>query len=429
MALQKQTYDYSILSSGWISRRSLIQINKSSATSTWASQYILNLNTNNDGGGCDSTACWYAASEEAVGTYMDPRNFLNPNYIFMFESNEYDSSVQNIEGLNKILAGSFMDSSSNYYSAYALENNALYGDTLMSAAVQSGISPYVLAARIKQEIGINGSSIISGTVPNYLNLYNYYNISASGNNPVVNGLIFAANSGWNTRINAIIGGAQFIGENYKGTEYTQKWDVIGNDYVNYSDFFNKQYMQNIQAPANQTTTIYNAYLSNNNLSFPFVFSIPVYKNMPNSQTTISAAIINANYSYSDSYIGDVKNGSTVNTIKYNLKIAGENISVSVKGKDGVTDLNDSSRIGTGDILIISDGVNTETLRIVIYGDTNGDGNISAVDYVNIKNNIMGSTSLNGYYKIASDVNKDGNISAVDYVNIKNYIMGVASLIK
>ena len=36
---------------------------------------------------------------------------------------------------------------------------------------------------------------------------------------------------------------------------------------------------------------------------------------------------------------------------------------------------------------------------------------------------MSSGSLNGSYKLAADVNKDGSISAVDYVNVKNYIMG------
>ena len=36
---------------------------------------------------------------------------------------------------------------------------------------------------------------------------------------------------------------------------------------------------------------------------------------------------------------------------------------------------------------------------------------------------MATSKLEGAYLKAADVNKDGNISAVDYVKIKNYIMG------
>ena len=54
---------------------------------------------------------------------------------------------------------------------------------------------------------------------------------------------------------------------------------------------------------------------------------------------------------------------------------------------------------------------------------------TAVDYVRIKNYIMGSGSLEGAYRLAADVNNDNNVSAVDYVNIKNYIMGGNTVIK
>lgn len=41
---------------------------------------------------------------------------------------------------------------------------------------------------------------------------------------------------------------------------------------------------------------------------------------------------------------------------------------------------------------------------------------------------MGSSGLNGSFKEAADVNKDGKISAVDYVNVKNHIMGSSSVL-
>ena len=60
---------------------------------------------------------------------------------------------------------------------------------------------------------------------------------------------------------------------------------------------------------------------------------------------------------------------------------------------------------------------------VLYGDINGDGKITAVDYVAIKNYIMKRTNLDSVYKEAADVDKSGGITAVDYVRVKNNIMG------
>ncbi len=89
----------------------------------------------------------------------------------------------------------------------------------------------------------------------------------------------------------------------------------------------------------------------------------------------------------------------------------------------------SDKIGTGTTVVIQSGNLQETYSIVIYGDVDGDGLISAVDYVLVKNHIMGSNILNGANSLAADVNRDGVISAVDYVNIKNYIMGTNHVIQ
>lgn len=61
--------------------------------------------------------------------------------------------------------------------------------------------------------------------------------------------------------------------------------------------------------------------------------------------------------------------------------------------------------------------------ISILGDVNGDGKISALDYVKIKNHIMKTNVMNNEVNlIAADVNDDSKISALDYVRIKNRIM-------
>lgn len=62
-------------------------------------------------------------------------------------------------------------------------------------------------------------------------------------------------------------------------------------------------------------------------------------------------------------------------------------------------------------------------KVAVLADVNGDGKISALDYVKIKNHIMKTNLINSdVYLTAADVNDDGKISALDYVRIKNYIM-------
>lgn len=104
------------------------------------------------------------------------------------------------------------------------------------------------------------------------------------------------------------------------------------------------------------------------------------------------------------------------------------IKAKLEGNGGIVSFS-SDKIGTGTTITIKSGNLQETYSIVIYGDVDGDGLISAVDYVLVKNHIMGSNVLSGASAIAADVNRDGLISAVDYVNIKNYIMGSNNVIQ
>lgn len=51
---------------------------------------------------------WVAASSDIIRYYMDPRNFLDETYVFQFLSHEYDANTQTIEGLNSLVAGTFL---------------------------------------------------------------------------------------------------------------------------------------------------------------------------------------------------------------------------------------------------------------------------------------------------------------------------------
>lgn len=131
---------------------------------------------------------WVSASEEAVEYYMDPRNFLNEQYIFQFESTAYDSSHTK-EGVEAILKNTWMyDSAITYLNTVGdkktYEENGVavkYSDYILKSAEDSGLSAYYIASKIVQEVGSSSSSNAggsSGTNAPYNGIYNYYNIGA-----------------------------------------------------------------------------------------------------------------------------------------------------------------------------------------------------------------------------------------------------------
>ena len=234
---------------------------------------------------------WYAVNSSTVAYYMDPRNFLTDMYIFQFESLVYNPEIQTISGVESLLGD-------NYLSSYAVD--------FITAAEKSGVSSIYLAALAYQEVG-GGSVATSGEGFTYNELntkyaslkgvwidggfYNVFNIGAgTDKSPAQNSVVYAmgGESGtettfgrpWDTMTKAIEGGAEFIGEKYitKGQYniYLKKFNVISD----YWDVFSHQYQSNIKASAEEGNNVYRSYNSLNLLNSDFVFSIPVYNNMP-----------------------------------------------------------------------------------------------------------------------------------------------------
>lgn len=141
---------------------------------------------------------------------------------------------------------------------------------------------------------------------------------------------------------------------------------------------------------------------------------------------IDAKINSAGYTVSSSYLTKLTLSTKVSD--FTTKIT----KVDGAAKVTITDASSKAKattsiLVTGDKITVASGSESKTYTVVIYGDVNGDGKISSLDYVKVKNMIMGTTSLSGAYKLAADVNKDGSVKATDYVKIKNHIMGTSTI--
>ncbi len=240
----------------------------------------------------DNETGWYQANTQTVAYYMDPRNFLNEENVFMFEALSYDSKTQTIDGVQKILKGSFMDG----VNIKNTENKDVsYAQAYIDAGIKANVSPYHLASRTVQEVGKNGSGSTSGKYKakdgtDYSGYYNFYNIGASaGSDPIANGLKYAKGTTssdanktkymlpWNSQYKAIVGGAKWIGNGYinekQDTLYYQKFNVVNQVWWH-------QYMANISAPYSESISIRNTYYDLGILDNSFTFLIPYYRNMP-----------------------------------------------------------------------------------------------------------------------------------------------------
>lgn len=393
------------------------------------------------------TGGWYAANKATVAYYMDPRNFLDEKQIFMFENLGYNSTYQTETAVKSILSGTDLLQYSNYF----LESSTYEGNN---------VSPTMLAARSRQEVVKSGgglSNSANGSTFKEQVVYNFYNIGATPSckidgvpvyEPIQCGLQYAYAMGWTTPEIAIKKGAKQIASGYindgQNTLYFQKWNVTSNSHGNYSH----QYMTNIMAPTSEAKSTYSAYSEIEGLlDSEIEFIIPVYENMPTEVSSlpnkvdeeeiedkkeeqnildISEIVNKSGYSIYGNFLVNINIGETaVNVIS---KLKATNGSVEVEVIHGSNSIYANEAVATNDIVKIKNNGTEYTFRIIIYGDANGDAKISAVDYVHIKNYIMGSSGLSGSFKEAADVNKDGKISAVDYVNVKNYIMGSESVL-
>lgn len=226
---------------------------------------------------------WVGANSKYIAYYMDPRNFLSETDIFQFESLSF-SQVQTKQGVSSILKGTFMENSVQDSDGSTLD----YAQAFMDIGEETGVSPYHLASRVRQEQGLRGtSSLISGTYSGYEGYYNYFNVGAAGITSTLvikNGLAYAKKAGWNTRYAALEGGAKILAKNYIGvgqdTLYFQKFNV-----VNQKNLYSHQYMANLAAAYNEGRKLGQGYADKQQA---FVFRIPVYSNMPASAVTFTA---------------------------------------------------------------------------------------------------------------------------------------------
>lgn len=95
--------------------------------------------------------------------------------------------------------------------------------------------------------------------------------------------------------------------------------------------------------------------------------------------------------------------------------------VSISGTSG-------NYVGTGaKITLTINGEVKDFVTVIVLGDLNGDGVVSSVDYLRIKQNFNGNLTLSQTEEKAADIDSDGRITSTDYLKVKKHMAGTVNL--
>lgn len=385
---------------------------------------------------------WVAASKEIIMYYMDPRNFLNDTYIFMFENQSYDPSYQTESGVKTILADTFMSGS---YTCPDTKKKYTYSQTFMDAAKKSGVSPYHLASRCRNEQGVNGAPQSLGTVKGYENYFNFFDIQAYATSTMTAaemGCKYAKTTNptyllpWTNQYKSIVGGSIFLGTGYitKGqdTLYLQKFDMVDGG----NGLYYHQYMTCVFGQANEAISLKNAY-SQDILNSAMEFKIPVYNNMPDKlcpkptssgdnnnylkSLSVSGTSISPKFDkFTTSYTAKVN--AEVSSVTVNANPLGKSAKVSGKGKVSLKTGENTVKV----TCTAASGVKrTYTIKItrkaasqtLQQGDVNGDKYLTVVDALLMLRYNAGKTKLDPAQLKRADMNGDGKVDVIDALTL------------
>ncbi len=314
-----------------------VLVTKLKSSYTWS--YVISKETEDESNNLIDNTSSYAAYHKSssnvydsgkapcslatVRYFMDPRNFMTEDRIFMFQDLSYVPGTYSVGVIDSVFAGTFMENA-----VIPDPGNTLtYAQYLLQVGEKYDVSPTFLAARLRQEKGTNGNTkpLLNGSCGNTLwsyynngtngapssgysysyfmkfnGYYNYFNIDAMGDgyfNIYHNAMKEAYNASWDTHMEAIDGGAAKVKskyiDDYQNTSYFQKFNVDPRSGRN----FWGQYMQTIYAVTSEGKTVYRASTEHGLLDRPFNFIIPVFDGMSSSPYPNPGSYFGITYSY------------------------------------------------------------------------------------------------------------------------------------
>ncbi|GGE54801.1 hypothetical protein GCM10011391_37220 [Pullulanibacillus camelliae] len=261
------------------------------------------------------------ATADQVAYYLNPDNFARGTqeyFQFLILSTYSGTTASELDA--KFLKGKGV-----------LEGTGQY---FIEAAKKYNINELYLISHALLETGNGTSNLAKGIVVNGKKVYNMYGINATDGNADKNGSAYAASQGWTSIEKAIVGGAQFVSENYihngQDTLYKMRWNpesLVNNGYASH------QYATDVGWAVKQTYDLAQMYAQLT--TFTLAYDLPSFSDDTVVLYKVTGITSSLNVRSSPStastsnVIGSLKNGDIVSAVISNGKSV-------TKSSEGIT---------------------------------------------------------------------------------------------
>ena len=122
----------------------------------------------------------------------------------------------------------------------------------------------------------------------------------------------------------------------------------------------------------------------------------------------------------DEYISRINKETIKSSFISNLDTNGTIRIIKQDGKE----LGENELVGTGMTLEVTKDEEKIELKIVVMGDLNGDGKVTATDLSTLNQTILKLVKLENEYKIAADLDENDNLTATDLSTINKILLKI-----
>lgn len=137
------------------------------------------------------------------------------------------------------------------------------------------------------------------------------------------------------------------------------------------------------------------------------------------EMTLDSAISNIKgIKFSENTISGI---TSVDVLKQKMNDSNTGINVSIKNRKGETIT--SGNLGTGYKIILEFNGESKEYEMILYGDTNGDAEITILDLLRVQKQLLKSLNLTGVEYNSADVNKDGSVTILDLLLVQKHLLG------
>jgi hypothetical protein len=142
-------------------------------------------------------------------------------------------------------------------------------------------------------------------------------------------------------------------------------------------------------------------------------------------TQPAPTISSSKHSLQSNSVTGIAEKTSVSAFLGNFSVNNGSVSLVTADKKAKT----SGSVGTGDVLYLKDGSGktVKSYSLVIYGDVNGDGEISIMDLLRVQRHLLDVSKVQGIYSSAGDVTKDGKVTIMDLLGIQRHLLDVKKI--